>query len=104
MSIKHLTFKEYLNSKDQLMSGLVKEPIGIVEYEISNYCKISLGDSIKTKTVTTLKPDDVVSVEWNYTNKKSPKCLSMTLEGVSHNVYWKNEKILKWIEKNTKDL
>jgi len=104
MSIKHLTFKEYLNSKEQLIDSLKNEPIAIEEYEVSNYCKISLGESIKDKSVIMLKPNDSIQVEWNYTNKKYPQCLSVMIEGVSYQAYWKDDKIKTWIAKNTKDL
>jgi len=104
MSIKHLTFKEYLDSKEQLIDSLKNEPIAIKEYVVSNYCKISLGESIKDKNVLMLKPNDTVNVEWNYTDKNAPQCLSVMIENTTYGMYWKNDKITKWIQKNTKDL
>ena len=104
MSEKHLTFKEYLNSKEQLIDSLKNEPVGVQNYVVSNYCKISIGESIREKSIMLLKPNDSIQVEWNYSDKESPKCVSIVIEDVSHDVYWKDDKIATWIKKNTKDL
>jgi len=104
MSIKHLTFKEYINSKEQLIDSLKNEPVGVQNYVVSNYCKLSIGESIKDKNIQLLKPNDNIQVEWNYSNKESPDCIAIIIEGKSHDMYWKNEKIATWIKKNTKDL
>ena len=103
MSIKHLTFKEYVNSKSILLNGLNKDPIAVTEYVVSKYCKISLGESLLDKEVLSLKPDDILSIKWNYANTDNPKCLSITTESKTFISYWKSAKIKTWLNKNTKE-
>lgn len=104
MSNMHLTFKEYLNSKDKLISSLNKKPETVNEYTITKYCKISLGESIKDKTVISLKPNDIIKVKWLHESVEYKRCSSIKIENEKYISYWKPKKIHNWLEKNTKGL
>jgi len=98
-----LTLTEYINSINKLRDGLNKEPIAIFEYRMKKYCKISIGKSVNIRDMFILKPGDIIKVKWIF-SKDDMVCSKMIIDDISYDVYWKNEKIKKWIEKNTEKM
>jgi hypothetical protein len=102
--MKHLTFDEYLRSKSVLLDHLKEDPIIVYRYMLNNYCKISIGKSVNIRDMYILKPNDIISVKWNYRDIKSPVCIKIIIDDKENDIYWKNDKIVKWLEKNTNKL
>lgn len=101
--MKGLTLLEYVKSIDQLKGALKYEPIRIIEYEMIKYAKISIGESVNVRDMFILKPGDYIKVKWMY-SKIDMICLKMIINDKDYPVYWKNEKIKKWLDKNTKEM
>ena len=43
--MEKLTFKQYLESKEQLLKAIENTPISLVEYEVKKYCNLSIGET-----------------------------------------------------------
>lgn len=109
MTVERLTFKQYLDSKNQLLKAIENTPVTIVEYEVKNYCTLTLGESEEDKTSISLKPKQRVIVEWHYTNINNPTPEYVRLEGVKgtdedekHDVFWSGTKLTKWLMRHTR--
>lgn len=99
--MKYLTSAEYQNSKIMLLSRLKDDPIILKSYILQRYCKISIGASLNTKDMFILKPKELIQVKWNYKDDKNPLCIKMIIQDIENDIYWKNSKIIQWLEKNT---
>ena len=107
--MEKLTFKQYLDSKSQLLKAIENTPVSIVEYEVSNYFTLMLGESDELKTTVSLKPKQRVIVEWHYNNINNPTPESIRLVGVKdidedekHDVFWSSTKLTKWLTRHTR--
>lgn len=107
--MQKLTFKQYLDSKDQLLKAMENTPIAIVEYEVKKYCSLTLGESEEAKNVIGLKPKQKIIVEWHYANIDNPTPEYVRLVGVKetdedekHDVYWSGTKLSKWLSRHTR--
>ncbi len=107
--MKKITFKEYLDSKDKLLSALKESPVRIATYTIKKYCKIPVGESKNEKQYVALKPKNNVIVEWKYDDVDAPLPLSIQFDNVKnvsdekHNTFWTSERLQKWLIRNTKE-
>ncbi len=106
--MSQLTFKQYLESKEQLLRVIEKAPITIQEHLIKKYCSIPVNEQDGEKIMVHLKPKNKLIVEWDYTNKDKPIPLSVKFEGViglyeedSYELIWNDEKIRQWILNNS---
>jgi len=106
--MKKLTFKQYIESKEQLREQLLKTPIHSVTYSVKRYCKLVVGESKETKQHVTLKPKQTIIVEWLYEDIDNPKPLKIQFENVDsvdsdkvHAALWSGTKLLGWLGKNT---
>lgn len=104
-----LTFKQYLDSKDQLLKAIGNTPVSIVEYEVKKYCSLAIGDSEDSKVIVGLKPRQKVIVEWTHANVNNPTPEYVRLVGVTdtddsekHDVYWSGIKLTKWLSRHTR--
>lgn len=105
------TFKEYLKSKQVLVEALTRTPKTTTQYIMKKYCKLSPHD-ITNESVSTeisLKPKHILIVECTWPSHHTPEIHSISfqnIEGVDSNVKfmlpWKNDKIISWLDKNTK--
>lgn len=102
-----LTFKQYLESKEQLRKAIENTPTAIVEYEIKKYCSIALGESEDDKQLVGLKPKHKIIVEWRYDNIENPSPTSVKVVGSSevdstekHSTYWSGIKLKKWLTRH----
>lgn len=107
--MEKLTFKQYLDSKDQLLKAIDNTPISIVEYEVQKYCSLTLGENEDAKVVYNLKPKHNIVVEWHYDNVTNPTPdhvrligLKETDEDEQHDVFWTSAKLTKWLARHTR--
>ena len=105
--IKHPTFKEYIESKNQLLQAVANVPKSIIVYEVHKYCSLAVGDSEEEKVTIALKPKHKVVVEWSYANPLTPNIESIKVEGaeideeVELTTFWSNSKMQKWLIRHT---
>lgn len=104
-----LTFKQYLESKNQLLEAIKNTPTTIVEYEVSKYCSFTVGDDEDEKTLIGLKPKNKVIVEWRYDNIDDPTPASIQFVGSKdtddekHSTFWNGTKVRKWLSRHAKE-
>jgi hypothetical protein len=106
--MNRITFKQYLDSKDQLRKAIEKTPIAVVEYEIKNYCTLTVGETDDNKASIDLKPKNRIFVEWRYDDIENPTPLSIRTVGPtqlteSHSTFWSSTKLKKWLCRHTKN-
>lgn len=106
--MEKLTFKQYLDSKDQLLRAIENIPVTIVEYEVKKYCSLTLGESEDVKTVVGLKPKQKVVVEWHYIDANNPTPDYVRIVGNKeadeeerHDIFWSGAKLSKWLSRHT---
>ena len=104
-----LTFKQYLESKEQLRKAVDNIPIATSVYEVIHYCSLPLGEYEEEKTVVSLKPKQKIVVEWKYDSIENPTPLSIKIQGVQNidedeqfQTFWENKKLHKWIRRHTR--
>lgn len=105
----NLTFKEYLESKEKLREAIKKTPQQKIEYTVSKYCKLIVGESKDEKEQINLKPNQTIMVEWLYNDIDNPSPLRIMFEGVCTSIdsnnygsYWQPQKLQQWLHKNTR--
>ena len=107
--MEKLTFKQYLESKQQLRKAIENTPVSIVEYEVRKYCTLVLGETEDEKNLVSLKPKQKLLIEWRYDHIDNPtpeyiKIVgSQTLgEDDKQSTYWSGVKLQKWLQRYTK--
>jgi hypothetical protein len=104
-----LSFKEYLDSKQQLLNAIQNTPTSIVEYEVKKYCSLPLGETIEDSVDLSLKPKHTVIVEWKYEDLDNPAPTSIsiitpnTMNDLDEkfNTFWSGAKLSKWLARHT---
>ena len=103
------TFKQYLESKEQLLKAIENTPVSVIEYEIKKYCSITLGETEEEKVLIGLKPKSKVVVEWRYDNinDPTPECVRIIGtkdidETEKHTTFWPGAKLQKWLARHAK--
>ena len=103
-----LTFKQYIESKAQLLQAITHVPRTIIEYEVRKYCTLQVGESIEEKSTISLKPHHKLIVEWSYANPLTPVLESIKVEGVpdvdeeqSMTTFRTSAKLQKWLIRHT---
>ena len=104
----NLTFKEYLQSKQQLREAIQEIPHQTKEYLVTKYCKLVVGESKDDKEQVNLKPNNKIIVEWLYEDMDTPTVVNIMFEGVcpdvdseNHSSYWQSYKLQRWLLRNT---
>ncbi len=104
-----LTFKQYLESKEQLRKAIENVPVSIQEYEVIHYCSLPLGEYEEEKTLISLKPKQKLVIEWKYDSLDDPTPLNIRVKGVQtidedeqFQTFWANNKLQKWLRRHTK--
>lgn len=102
--MKRLSFKEYYESKNQLLQASENIPKVINEYLIKKYCKIPVIIN-EEKDFVTLKPKDVIKILWEFHNDV-PTAKKIIVEDEecnenSYKPYWSDTKLQNWIELTT---
>lgn len=107
-----LSFKEYLTTKQVLVEALSKTAKTTNRYVLKTYCKIPVIDldneQIIERTEISLKPKQILILECSWPTYQTPLIHSISFQNVKavdvnkkYMLPWKNEKILKWLDKNT---
>jgi hypothetical protein len=93
-----------------LHNAISESPVQTISYCVKKYCRIPVGELKEDKQYITLKPKQVVLVEWRYTNYITPDILSLQFENVadvesdkSFDPYWTSQRLQKWLSINTKE-
>lgn len=102
------TFKQYLESKEQLLRAIENTPVSITTYDVKKYCTLTLGESEDEKILVGLKPKSQVIVEWRYVDVHNPSPESVRIVGskdvdseLKHDVFWTGNKLQKWLMRHT---
>ena len=105
--MEKLTFKQYLESRKQLLKAIENTPVTILEYDIRKYCSIPVGESQDEKNLITLKPKNKIIIEWQYNNPLNPLPLNIKFKGPNVNLdetystFWTGQKLHKWLLRHT---
>src|SRR5882757_7286888 len=70
-TMKKLSFKEYYESKQQLLEAITNIPSTINTYVIKKYCKVPVIIE-NQKEFITFKPKDIIKIIWEYVTPKTP--------------------------------
>ena len=107
----NLTFKQYLESKEQLRKAIDNVPVSISEYEVIHYCTIPLGEFEEDKVSINLKPKQRMVVEWQHDSVEEPTPISIRFIGVQslneddeQQTLWTNGKFQKWVRRHTREV
>jgi hypothetical protein len=104
-----LTFKQYLEGKEQLRAATANTPTTIVEYEVRKYCSLCIGESKDESKIVGLKPKQKLIVQWRYDNMDNPtpeyiQFIGDTLlEDGEHPLFWTGQKLHKWLMRHTRE-
>lgn len=106
--MEKMTFKQYLESKEQLLKAIANTPTSIIEYEVKKYCNISVGDNEDEKESISLKPKNTLVVEWRYDDVYNPTPTSIRFKGVKNleegdelPTFWTGKKLNTWLSRHT---
>lgn len=97
-----ISFTQYVESLEILKQSLQRLPIYKNLYIITTYCKLSVGKNLDNKEVIQLKPNTEIIIDWQITNDKELQCLRICINNKKYKLYWKANKMDKWLSKNTK--
>jgi len=109
--MRHLSFKEYIESKEQLKEAIAKSPIQAHTYMVTKYCKLAIDIDGK-KTEVYLKPKQLISVAWSYRDVHDANPTPITVsfldipnmdEVDKYNFVAPSNKVIAWIDNNTSD-
>lgn len=109
--MEKLTFKQYLETKEQLREAINNTPVRKAEYLMRKYCKLPVGESKDDKQYIALKPKHKLIVEWMHEDLEDPDLVSICFEGVEDvneeqefKSFWSDERFKKWLLRNTREL
>lgn len=98
------TFKQYLDSREQLLRAIQNTPITNEVYEVKKYCTLNVGETEDNAVLLKLKPKQQVIVEWLYADVNNPTPQSVRVVGAKeidesnkHDVFWTGTKLSKWL-------
>ena len=107
---KQLTFKEWLNTKDQLLEAVKRTPKRTAEYVVRKYCKLPVGESKEVREYIPLKPKQVITVDWLYEDIDNPTPMGLRFQNVKnvedtdqYATFWEGQKLLKWLLRNARE-
>lgn len=105
--MKHLSFKDYYNTKEQLKRAGVENIKTTIEYSITKYCKIPVVESFASgKQYLALKPKDTVKILWEY-ESETPILKKLVIVTESEQEYipcWTSNKMFEWTGANCKQI
>lgn len=98
------SFKDYLKSKEVLVEALSQTPKTTTRYIMKKYCKVPMIDNSTGELIeVSFKPKQVLVVECTWPSYQTPLVHGLFCESIGNVKFqWKNEKVLSWLEKNTK--
>lgn len=104
--MEKLTFKQYLETKAELLEALKKSPKHSIRYHVNKYCNLIVGENKENKEYIPLKPKNEIVVEWLYEDLDNPTIINVSVEGNNnkHIIFWETERFSRWLNRNTKQL
>lgn len=103
----NISFKEYVDSKTALLEAVKQTPITRVEYEIRNYCTLSVGEAVEEATTFSLKPKQTVIIEWECSDLDRPEPRNVTVDArgtaQEYKVHWSGTKLHKWLLRHARE-
>lgn len=110
MSKKKISFKEYIESKTDLLDAINNVPQKKVTYEVTKYCQLPIGESKEESELIKLKPNQKITINWIQPKTSRFPMLtylmfedSMTLDDRYKCPLIEN-KLAKWLLTNTKQI
>jgi hypothetical protein len=105
---KRLSFKEYYESKKNLLAACDSVPRIRNEYRLTKYCKFPVFEALDgdEKVYVSFKPKDKIEILWERANEfddyPTAKCMVLLSESKKE-VFpcWNNKKIHRWIASST---
>ena len=105
--MKHLSFKDYYDSKELLKRAGVENIRTNIEYSITKYCKIPVVESFTTeKSYLSLKPKDTVKILWEY-ESDTPILKRLIVVSDKEQEFipcWTSNKMFEWTGANCKQI
>jgi hypothetical protein len=105
----NLTFKQYLESKQQLKQALSNIPVAVSEHEVIKYCSVVVGESKEESKNIALRPKQKIIIEWCLDDLSNPTINYIQFDGVNSvntkekfNTFWEGIKLKKWLKRYTK--
>ncbi|MDF2435399.1 MAG: hypothetical protein JWP44_5030 [Mucilaginibacter sp.] len=99
--MKKLTFKEYYESKEQLLLACKDFPKIISEYIVKKYCKVPIVSEDDTDYIA-LKPKDTVKILWEFQDVKGiPQAKHIVFNNEKYLPTWNNKKLKQWVDSMT---
>lgn len=105
--MERLTFRQYLDSKQQLLNAIENTPVSVVEYEVKKYCALTVGETEGEKELIGLKPKHKVIVEWRYDDLLNPTPENIRFVGAKDvdidqrfSTFWTGSKLQKWLARH----
>lgn len=108
--MKKLTFKQYLESKKQLLDAVNNVPTAVIEYQITKYCTLPYVDEGNEEHTLNLGPKNKILIEWTFYSDRLRLPTGFTVINSPNidpedvlQVIWETSKLDKWILRYTKD-
>lgn len=104
--MEKLTFKQYVESRDQLLKAIDNIPITVMEYEVRKYCNLVVGTA-EAPTTIQLKPKQHIRITWMCQNPllPIPESIHIVDQGIlsesSHPITTNSDKLQKWLIRHT---
>lgn len=105
--MEKLSFKQYRESKEQLLRSIANAPVSIIEYEIKRYCTFAIGNTDEVQMVG-LKPKQSIVLEWSHMPSGVAVLEAIRLIGVNnidereiHSNDWSRIKLTNWLARYT---
>jgi hypothetical protein len=104
--MEKLSFKQYLDSREQLLKAAEHPPVTVIEYEITKYCTLYVGESKDTRELISLKPKNKIIIEWLYEELTDPQPINIQFDVICHArvdyvTFWSGDKLNKWLNRHT---
>lgn len=106
--MQKLTFKQYMDSRDQLLKAIDNVPVTVMEYEVRKYCTLAVGDDPDDPINIQLKPKQRLHIRWQCQNPLMPipegvKIIASDVisETEEHEIFWSSDKLQKWLIRHT---
>lgn len=104
--MERLSFKQYLDSKEQLLKAIENTPVTRLEYEIRKYCTLVVGESVDDQQIISLRPKNKIIIEWSYVNPSNPTPVNIEFDGIDldeSSTPWSGVKLQKWLMRHARN-
>ncbi len=96
-------FMDFLQSRNQLLAAVKKTPNVGMHYKVVKYCKMPLGESKEVREYISLKPNDLITVEWLYNegveSNPLPSVIKVNDQTFAH--FYTYDRLISWLQTNT---